>query len=412
MENFDEHNFKKYFDEFAASLESSRNYNKKIFIVMVCMGTLLILGLPFYIDWLAAYIDIILNKLAVYTAVLQGVDFVKTDYTTPFFISLYSFFIIIFSITIAVRPIFKYRGKNKKAGMVARDYSLKDHVYSHLLRYFGNFEFAPDGGTFPLDIKKSTIIPPYQVYTAEDYIKGVINECTVKIAETELANIIDKKRVAIFRGLLIIIDISETNIKLRAPFSGNTVLIADKQKNIPEIIKKYAEYNNVKLPEKEIEDMYEAFSTDVAEAEKLLSADFIKSISLLHKQLSNTKEQRQHFDDKMAYIVQALLDYTALPSIRKSPLDDEYNKLYKNSLDLTKENPISSEIDSINQSIQAEFYDDKLLITIPLKADLFETDSMFEKVINDEDRVLLFNIMQVISQITQHLNGYFKSRYN
>ena len=58
-----------------------------------------------------------------------------------------------------------------------------------------------------------------------------------------------------------------------------------------------------------------------------------------------------------------------------------------------------------------EFYDDKILITIPCKHDLFETNSLFEPAINEEDVKILYNLMQMIEGTTGIIKEYLDARH-
>ena len=401
MAHYNSDDFASYFNQFALALEKRRSRRKALFTGCSITAVLLVVLLPWYVSDLTEF----LNQRMI---MAQG-DQWKEHASASDRVSV-AVFIIAISIFLVLWPIFSYRGSNKAAGLVPRDYSFKDYVYSHLLNYFGDFQFAPEGGMLALDVRKATIIPSHQLHTAEDYIKGILHECTVKIAETEIANVRNKEHVAIFKGLLIIIDVCDIRVKLRGTFSGKTVLIADAQKDIGEIAAKYASYQRFHLTDTQEEETFEAFTTNAQEAQRLLSPTFIKTLLTLQTHLSHTKEQYQHWDDKIAHIAQAILDRIKLPFGGKSAAEKAYDELHDTDMDVTKENAISMEPQYINRHVQAEFYDDKLIITLPFKHDLFETNSLFEPAIHDEDRIFLFTLMQGIEQITEEVRTYFSSK--
>lgn len=351
---------------------------KTMFFVQSTLAFFLVALLPWYARPLT---ELLAN-------VLSG----NQDHVTSLEVASLCVLIVGVSIFLVLQPIFSYRGRNKAAGMNPRGYALKDYVYSHLIKFFGDFEFAPQGGMLAHDIQHATILPPHYVHTAEDYITGVLHGCTVKIAETELAHVEQKEHVALFKGLLILIDICDSRVQLRGTFSGRTVLIADAQKNVQEITSKYAGYEPFPLADAPLEERFEAYTTHPEEAQKVLSASFMATLLKLQDHLSHLRVQRQHLDDKLAHAVDAVLDSIKIPFTGKLPAEQEHDTLHDITLNVTKANAISTDSRYINQHVQAEFYDDKVLITIPFKQDLFETNSLFEPALCDEDRVLLYSI--------------------
>jgi len=392
--------FQSYFQQFTGQLERHRRKCLTIFRICTVTAMLSIILLPWYAGPLSEFLNSVVLALA-------GGHW--KAHASPSDILSVTVFITGGSLFFMVWPIFSYRGSNKSAGMAPRDYSFKDYVYSHLLKYFGNFEFAPEGGLLAADLADATIIPPYHTYLAEDYIKGIVNESTVRIAETEMAQIRNKERVAVFKGLVVLIHISGTHVKLRGTFNGKTVLIADPQKKLPEIASKYASYQHFDLEDKKFDEEFEAYTTDPHDARKLLSRPFIESMLSLHQVLSNVRAQYEHFDDKIAYAARAILDYIKLPS-GKSIAEKEYDANYGIDLDISKEDAISMDARYINGDLQAEFYGDKVLVTIPCKNDLFETNSLFRPALTEEDGMILFTLMKTVQEVTGQVKTYFETR--
>lgn len=330
------------------------------------------------------------------------------------------------SVWLALWPIFAYRGKNKLAGLkvvyfnkediekrygvLARymeyPYSLKDKIFSDVLKFFGKFEFAPAGGVFIPDVENSTIIPEIQQFLAEDVVVGVVNDLTVKISETKLVRLINGRRKAVFSGTLIIVDISESAVKLRRNFTGRTVLISDEQKELNEIKEKYSELKKIDLPGKGFEERFEAFTSAPEEATSLLSDNLLRLVEDLQKTVSSSKMQVEHLDGKLAYGFDAFLSSFSFPLKNKYEHDFRYHKQYRASLDLTKQDEVLTDLLSLNRHPQLEFFDDKLVITIPHRADMFEPNSLFEPALNNEDRDLIFALMETLFELTNRLRKY------
>lgn len=86
------------------------------------------------------------------------------------------------------------------------------------------------------------------------------------------------------------------------------------------------------------------------------------------------------------------------------PSEIAYDEEYKTDLDITKSDQVSDDMASLNQHFELEFYDDKFVVTIPCKFDLFETNSIFEPALNNEDAQLVYHMMATLDQLTKHLN--------
>jgi len=395
--------FKADLDALNAQLETYRSKCKTRFFVHVAIGIAVIASLPIYAHTLTEAV----NHLFV-TAASKLDSSWKLHASKDDDISV-TIFIIAMTLWFMVWPIFSYRGKDSAGGTIARAYSFQDRVYSKLLALFGKFSFATSGGVLSA-LTEASILPKYKIYEAEDYISGIMNDYTVKIAEARIARIRRNNRSVVFKGIVIAIDVSEINVKLRGTFAGKTVLIADGQKTLRGTEEKYKNFQRVALENAAFESEFEAFSTQPAEARNLLTTTFITRLVELQHLIQNSTEQRQHFDDKIAYAVKACVDKIKWPFARRSLQQIAYENAYEASLDLTKDDAFSSDADAINKAVQAEFFDDKLVITIPTTHDLFETNSLFEPALHEEDAKLLFAMMQTINGITKDLNQFFSTR--
>jgi hypothetical protein len=313
------------------------------------------------------------------------------------------------ALVMAYRPILLYRGRNHAAGLLPRQYSLKDDLFSDLLRFFGSFEFAPRAGGLIRDLELATIIPTHYHYYSEDYICGTLNGMTIKIEEANLADLANRERQSVFSGLLIVIDISEVRVALNADFNGHTVLIADAQKELENKVKRYATLTRHILP-LQYEQMLEAYTTDPDECALLLSSTLLDALNSLHQTLLNSGLQHQHFDDKASHAFQELYDAIPLGSNRAIESEKEFITERKQRLDITKSDVLSSDPYAVNKTIQTEFIADKVFITIPHTADLFEPNSLFEPALNDEDRDVLFAVMQTAYTVTAEIRNYLDLR--
>lgn len=399
--------FSKEFNAVLATLEERRK-RYLVFFYLGCAGALLLLAAVFF------YSHTILNAL-----LALGHHFNSTDHAdiTAQSIQPSDVFLLIFDAMIGcgfliLTPIFHYRGTNRSAALQTfrfHRFSLKDAAYSRLFRLLAPLEFAPRGGVSLVETRGSTLFPDDTLYLSEDVVVGTLNEVTVKFCEAEFANIANQRRVSFFKGLLIVLDISALKVKLRSNFHGRTTIIYDPQKTLPSVQRRYQSMQHFPLPDA-FEPILEGYTTDVEEAQRIVTNEFLQSIEGFAGQLSQLQQQVQHWDDKLAYAVAETYDYCkdkilSFPS-RKSQLPGEVptSKSHQAGLDLTKADPIDTDITSLNAHFALEYYDDKLIITIPCVADLFETNSLFEPALNHEDAAFLYHLMMMLDTITQHIN--------
>ena len=310
----------------------------------------------------------------------------------------------------------RYKEQVRKSGVGAFAFEDKfvfeDLIFSRLLGFFGDFKFK-NKTSIPLhEIEVSTIIPEHDLYLGEDYIEGIVNKTRVKIAEAKFIKNIDQKPYDFFRGLLILIDFSNSDIKLREPFRGKSVLINDDKKFSSLIKTKYKDFTTFKLPAAELESKFEAFTTNEAEAQHIFSNNILNAVIELGDFVSSLKNQQHEWDDKLMHYFESSLTRAsdnlwavltilgnAITSFSRTAKSGYLDSVF----DPTKINEASDDVKAANCSIQCAAYDDKFLITIPYSHDLFEVNSLFEKPIIDEDRDLVFKLINAVNTITGEL---------
>lgn len=403
--------FEKHFQQVASGLEKRRQRYKLQFIIMLAASmALLIAGTIYNESTLLGLLD----ELHMF-GIIEAKNSVTLGEQFAFF-----FFTTLIAIVLPLHTIYSYRGAKLPTGYVPQNYALKDHAFSQLIRYFGDFAFAPKGGDIGAKISEHTIIPEHKSLLMEDNMKGIINDYTAFVTEARLLNTYDHQRVAIFQGLMLLIDISEVRVKLSRDFSGRTVLIADERKNIGSIEKNYSGLENVALQTPEHEKQFELYADNKEEALALVTPQIIGQLVTLHRLVSQATQQVEHIDTKIKYAFEAIIDKTLgklrgntlskMPLINqeKLPAVAAYDKAHEADLDTGKADPIAMHRQAINQSIQLECYKDKMLITIPCQHDLFETNSIFEPAINKEDGMILFEIMRTIHMLTSNIQSYMQ----
>ncbi|PIR39470.1 MAG: hypothetical protein COV35_02860 [Alphaproteobacteria bacterium CG11_big_fil_rev_8_21_14_0_20_39_49] len=284
----------------------------------------------------------------------------------------------------------------------------KEAIFSELLKFFGDFEFKRDH-TLPFQyLQNSMIIPEHTGYASEDRITGVFNNTKIDIAEIALVKRSDEKNIAVFKGLVIVLDICNSNLVLRGSFKGNTVLFADHKKHLDYIKKKFKGYKRLEPPVKHLEDRFEMYTTDEKEANKIICKKLLKSFISLSEYIGNLQEQITHSDDKHELFCKQLKKEREEQGNKNQPLwwekvVDEVSEVKTAKLsDIYKEDPLygTSEMESLNNDIACSFYGDKVLLTIRHPHDLFEPNPINEDPIIDEDIELMYHLMSAVCEIT------------
>jgi hypothetical protein len=317
------------------------------------------------------------------------------------------YFVLLCCAFLILGPVYHYRGTRRSAALKSyrlHRFSLKDEAYSRLFKLFGEFEFAPRGGISLLETRNSTLFPQHEIYLPEDYVSGRLNDIVVKLCDANIARVKDHRRISIFKGLLIVIDIATLGVKLRDHFSGRTVIVSESQ-NLAEMMQRYEGMQKLPLPPP-FEPVLEGFTSDMAEARAIITADMLESIGDLARQAKQLTRQAVHWDDRLAYagnaFYEAVKDRLASIGKPKLPGETEDDAVRTVGLDLTKADPIDPTA-PLNQQFEMEFFEDKLVLTIPCAFDLFEPNSLFESPLSEEDARFIYSLMQTLDRLTQHL---------
>lgn len=329
----------------------------------------------------------------------------------------------IFSITflffyLILAPLSGYRKRVKQFGRYRwgqgglkqpyrLEYSLKHDLYTGLLSAFGDFKFVSSGNIPLVLLGKSCILPPFDRVIAEDYIVGVLNDMTVKMTEASLVRVREGGKLSFFKGLLILIDVSESRVKLRRHFSGHTVLAQHESG----YIKQQFTQCTGKTPESWTPmNGLECYTDAPEESRQLLQPDLVKPLADIYEIIRNLKRQTEHVDTKIFYSLNGLYDLVKSQVIDRFalsplPVEQRYESEYgANTPGLTKRDSLSEDISAANDGFRAEFFADKILISLPYAHDLFEPNSIFESPLSEEDIRLVYALMDVLQKITERVD--------
>lgn len=289
---------------------------------------------------------------------------------------------------------------------------IKEEIYSELLKFFGDFEFKENQSLPFRYLHGSKILPDFDEFATEDRIKGTFNDTKIDLSEVLLVKYHDGRRVSAYKGILIVLDVCNSDLKLRGPFKGVTSLVADHKKHLQYIKDKFDGFTRLEPQKKELEERFEVFTNNSSEANKLMCHNFLESFVKLSDYINSLENQITHIDDKLEILYESIR--RKKDTFTPQHIGNEMRRLWWEQEELIeieaskhpeiyKENPTqgTSEVESLNNDIACSFYDDKVLLSIPHTHDLFEPNPIHQTPIKDEDIELIYNLMSTVCEITK-----------
>lgn len=219
--------------------------------------------------------------------------------------------------------------------------SIKSHIFPRILSFFGNCEYDPERYSWLVEsLKPSGIIPAYDVESSEDKIIYEYKGVKINLFETTLFDEYkDSKGVKYTRKIFHGIFIS---LSVNKSFKGKTIIKKDYGKIINWVKSKFSDLEKVDLEDTKFEEMFEVYSSDQIEARYLLTTSFME---------------------------------------RLLKLADSFK----------------------SDDIKCSFYNNNLLMMIPLKENLFEPGSVYEQEDFIDECKLLLEQMNMIFGIIDTL---------
>ena len=332
-----------------------------------------------------------------------------------------AFFYTMLSIWLIARPIFRYRrhaGAPINAFQDAKPYSLKEHCYGNLFQYFGDFTYRnladvedlTTHGISPRHFHEAPNVAAFDEYRAEDHVMGRVNNAKVELSEAQLVRRRGGERTALFRGLAIVVDIDEVKSRLRGPFNGMGVAIADFKKDAPVIQREFENWQRIDLKNAALEQHFEAFTTNEEEAEAIFTPKMLHELLTLQESLKHAKDQHVHDDEKILValargVAKVFAAGSTLSLMGRKSLHAHYD--ITDDVSMNKFEPLADGkiAQALNESIECSFFRDRVLITIPYTHDFFEPNSLFEPAIHEGDLELVYSIMRVVNLVAMNVTG-------
>ncbi len=219
--------------------------------------------------------------------------------------------------------------------------SVKATIFPNVFSFFGEkYTYKESSPLSALELQKSEIVPEFDEETTEDYVKGTYSDVGIELMEAKLYTITRNTSSSSrsYKTRSIIFHGIYVLIDMNKKFSGQTIVRKDSGMIGNFFQKKSTSLQKVKLEDPIFESKFEVYSSDQVEARYLLTTTFMERLIQLSELFGLSK-------------------------------------------------------------IECSFYDDKLLISIPSKIDMFETSSIFEPATFEEDIRTILTEMKLIFQI-------------
>ena len=219
--------------------------------------------------------------------------------------------------------------------------NIKKEIFPNVLNFFGDFKYHIETKKSVKEYYATELIPKHDTEIAEDHIVGTYKEIKIDLFETQLSRKVKYKdsNGNTSTRLKTVFDGLILELSMNKSFGGKTVVKKDSGTVGNWFIKKSTSLKKVKLEDPNFEKMFEVYSDDQVEARYLLTVTFIERL----------KELVENFGGK---------------------------------------------------SIQCCFYNNKLLMMIPIEKDMFEPGSIYEaEDFIDDSKSLLKELSLIFSII-------------
>jgi len=174
--------------------------------------------------------------------------------------------------------------------------SVKYRIFPNIVSFVEGFQFSPSCANRAHTLKRSDIIPNYDLEHSEDRVQGTYKGVEIDLSETRLQR---KRRshnrsdyVDVFKGVLI-------TLSSNKKFAGKTVVRKDGGTVGNWFKSKTTSLERVALEDPRFERMFEVYSDDQVEARYLLTTSFMDRLLRLGRSFGGKHVECSFFDDKL-----------------------------------------------------------------------------------------------------------------
>ena len=167
-----------------------------------------------------------------------------------------------------------------------------------MAQLLGGLKFYPNRGINHKIVKKTGVIPPHDIYNAEDCFMGVYKNVKVMVSEARLYKGKKKKKSdPVFDGIFVLLEISEKIIE------GHTILTADAQLAGRAASTIWRKFTSLTIKtDNPSWNRFQIFSTKPESAKLLIGERFLKELSEAAEVFNNAPLSAVLFGGKFIFI--------------------------------------------------------------------------------------------------------------
>ncbi|MEM7172191.1 MAG: DUF3137 domain-containing protein [Pseudomonadota bacterium] len=156
--------------------------------------------------------------------------------------------------------------------------AIKSEIFPKVFSFLGDdFDYRPKPPYRVKSLQESGLIPSHTSESSEDYIAGSHQGVKIELLETKLKRKQKKKTITVFKGMLV-------RLSMNKSFSGKTIVTEDKGAIgnwLGEAASTFSSLERVRLEDPLFEDRYQIYSDDQVEARYLLTPAFMERLMQL-----------------------------------------------------------------------------------------------------------------------------------
>lgn len=202
--------------------------------------------------------------------------------------------------------------------------SYKATILSAVAEAAGGLEYVHDG-EIPMErLEPSTLIPAHDTYESEDLFRGEYKGVDIELAEAELVRIetYEDDEGNIKTRHIVVFSGLFALFSMNKRFSGRTVIRTDIGALLNWVLDGYASLEQVRLEDPVFEQRFEVFADDQIESRYLLTPAFMERLTAVADDFGNGSMQAAFYDKRLLLMIPLVHDRFEPPEISVSLMED------------------------------------------------------------------------------------------
>lgn len=161
-------------------------------------------------------------------------------------------------------------------------YQFKTKLIPLIFNFFGDFQYMRYVESDEKILRESSLFDYFTSASTEDLISGVYHGNKFSFSETEISRHSGKTTITVFKGMLLALEMPNS-------CQGKTMIKRDKDKGLwNKITGTSNDLKNFKLSNPDFENVFEAYTSNEAEARNLITTQFMEGLKKLNDLYGDT----------------------------------------------------------------------------------------------------------------------------